>query len=221
MKFGVLFSCVFFIFLNSCHAFNDNDLTVHVAPGAVECFYQTISTEKSLEIEYQVIAGGDLDIDFRMSSPSGNVIVAEGRKNDGVHTVEEVEAGDYEMCFSNKFSHISSKTIFFELILDSDVDDEDDDDEAWKNFVQPDADYGDKLASLEEDMDSIKTNMAKTIQLQSLLRVFEAKDRNIVERNFERINVWSGVNIFVMLSVFILQVVMIRNMFSDDKKVRT
>lgn len=63
--------------------------------------------------------------------------------------------------------------------------------------------------------------MAKTIQIQSLLRVFEAKDRNIVERNFERINIWSLINVVVMLTVLFLQVFMIRNMFDDGKKVRT
>lgn len=215
---GLVFLIVFLA--KSVHAFNDNDLTVHVPPGSVECFYQTVKNEKTLEIEYQVIAGGDLDIDFRVSSPSGKVLLAEARKNDGVHTVEEAEAGDYELCFSNKFSHLSSKTVFFEIILDSDIEDEDED-ESWKGFVQPDEDYGDKLASMEEEMDSIKSNMAKTIQVQSLLRVFEAKDRGIVERNFERINVWSGINMVVMVSVFLLQVMMIRNMFSDEKKVRT
>jgi len=208
-----------FFVVKSVQSFNDNDLTIHVPAGSVECFYQPIKDEKTLEIEYQVIAGGDLDIDFRVSSPNGKVLFAEGRKNDGVHTVEEAEAGDYEICFSNKFSHISSKTVFFEIILDSDL--EDDDDEAWKGFVQPDEDYGDKLASMEEDMDTIKSNMAKTIQVQSLLRVFEAKDRGIVERNFERINVWSCINMVVMVAVFLLQVYMIRSMFNDEKKVRT
>ena len=66
-------------------------------------------------------------------------------------------------------------------------------------------------------MNVIKTNNAKTVQLQSLLRVFEAKDRNIVERNFYRINLWSVINMVVMASVFILQVVMVKGMFSDKK----
>jgi len=66
------------------------------------------------------------------------------------------------------------------------------------------------MTTLEAEIDNIKTNMAKTIQIQSLLRVFEAKDRNIVERNFERINIWSLINVVVMLTVLFLQVFMIR-----------
>merc|ERR1719495_59863 len=172
-----------------------------------------------MEVEYQVIAGGDLDIDFRMASPEGKVLMAESKKNDGVHTFEDLQPGDYEVCFSNRFSRISSKTVFFEIILDA--DETEDEDEDWKSFVQPDEQYGDKLSSMEEEMDQIKTNMAKTIQTQSLLRVFEAKDRSIVERNFERINLWSFVFLVVMGTTFLLQIFMIKNMFSDDKKVRT
>jgi len=200
-------------------AFMDHDLTVHVPAGRVECFYQPIKKEKSMEVEYQVIAGGELDIDFRVANPEGKVLMAESKKNDAVHSFDDLTPGDYEVCFSNRFSRISSKTVFFEIILDA--DETDDEDEDWKSFVQPDEDYGDKLASMEEEMDSIKTNMAKTIQTQSLLRVFEAKDRSVVERNYERINFWSGFNLVVMGIVFFLQVYMIKSMFSDDRKVRT
>jgi len=35
---------------------------------------------------FQVIDGGDLDIDFKISGPKGNPIVTEFRRNDGVHT---------------------------------------------------------------------------------------------------------------------------------------
>lgn len=70
-------------------------------------------------------------------------------------------------------------------------------------------------------MNTIKANNARTIQLQSVLRVYEAKDRNVVEHNFLRINIWSMINVFIMLLVFGLQVFTVRNMFSDKKKVRT
>lgn len=70
-------------------------------------------------------------------------------------------------------------------------------------------------------MSVIRNNLGKTSQLQGLLRAFEAKDRWIAERNYERVNMWSMLNIVVMLSVFSLQVFMVRNMFNDKKKVPT
>uniref|UniRef100_H2Z585 GOLD domain-containing protein n=1 Tax=Ciona savignyi TaxID=51511 RepID=H2Z585_CIOSA len=198
----------------------DNDLTAEVPAGKKECFYQPSKGGQSLDVEYQVIDGGDLDIDFRISAPSGRAVVTEFRKNDGIHTIDPTEEGDYEVCFDNTFSRITSKTIFFELIIDNN-EGGDDEDDSWKKFVATDEDVGEKLTSLEQSLDSIKSNNAKVIQYQVLLRAFEAKDRNIVERNFNRINFWSLTNVAVMLSVFALQIFMVRNMFSEKKKVRT
>ncbi|XP_076823524.1 transmembrane emp24 domain-containing protein 1-like isoform X1 [Clavelina lepadiformis] len=206
--------------------YRDNDLTAEIPAARRECFYQPTKQGQVLEIEYQVIDGGDLDIDFRMNAPNGNKIVQEFRRNDGIHTVDATMEGDYEICFDNGFSRFTKKTIYFEIILDSgEEDDELDDDEGeWKKFISPDDTFGDKLTSLEvagDTMNQIKSYQSKVIQLQGLLRAFEAKDRNIVERNFNRINFWSVTNIFIMLVVFSLQVYMVRNMFSDKKKVRT
>nr|CAB3267019.1 transmembrane emp24 domain-containing protein 1-like [Phallusia mammillata] len=208
------------------HAYRDNDLTVEISAGRKECFYQPTKTGQSLEIEYQVIDGGDLDIDFRVSGPNGNPIVTEFRRNDGIHTIETTQEGDYEVCFDNTFSRMTSKSVFFELILDNagDIDELEDEEGEWKKFVSQDENIGDALASLEvagETLSQIKNNNARTIQFQAMLRALEAKDRHIAETNFVKINTWSIANIVIMTLVFALQIFMVRNMFNDKKKVRT
>ncbi|XP_002131452.2 transmembrane emp24 domain-containing protein 1-like isoform X1 [Ciona intestinalis] len=223
-KYVVVALLIVCTWINGNDAYRDNDLTVLVAAGRKECFYQSVKSGQSIDVEYQVIDGGELDIDFRISAPSAIAVVTEFRKNDGIHTIDPTDEGDYEVCFDNTFSRITSKTIFFEIIIDNNEGGMDEDDEAWKKFVASDETYGDKLASLEvagQSLDTIKSNNAKITQYQVMLRAFEAKDRNIVERNFMRINFWSLTNIVVMLSVFALQIFMVRNMFNDKKKVRT
>nr|XP_009859742.1 transmembrane emp24 domain-containing protein 1-like isoform X2 [Ciona intestinalis] len=220
-KYVVVTLLIACTWINGNYAYRDNDLTVLVAAGKKECFYQSVKSGQSIDVEYQVIDGGELDIDFRISAPSAIAVVTEFRKNDGIHTIDPTEQGDYEVCFDNTFSRITSKTIFFEIIIDNNEGGMDEDDEAWKKFVASDETYGDKLATLEQSLDSIKSNNAKITQYQVMLRAFEAKDRNVVERNFMRINFWSLTNIVVMLSVFALQVFMVRNMFNDKQKVRT
>lgn len=54
-----------------------------------------------------------------------------------------------------------------------------------------------------------------------MLRALEAKDRHIAETNYTKITRWSIANVAVMVAVFALQIFMVRNMFSDKKKVRT
>ncbi|XP_077656208.1 transmembrane emp24 domain-containing protein 5-like isoform X2 [Urocitellus parryii] len=95
----------------------DSDFTFTLPAGQKECFYQPMPLKASLEIEYQVLDGAGLDIDFYLASPEGKTLVFEQRKSDGVHTVE-TEVGDYMFCFDNTFSTISEK-MKLEDILES------------------------------------------------------------------------------------------------------
>ncbi|CAL8256207.1 unnamed protein product [Merluccius merluccius] len=197
----------------------DSDFTFTLPAGRRECFYQTMKKDASLEIEYQVLDGAGLDVDFHIASPNGDVIFSDYRKSDGVHTVE-TEDGDYSFCFDNTFSAISEKIIFFELILDNmdqDVDETDD----WKEYVHGTDMLDMKLEDIMDTINSVKARLGKSAQIQTVLRAFEARDRNIQESNFERVNMWSVVNMVVMVLVSGVQVYLLRSLFDDKRKMRT
>ncbi|XP_060933478.1 transmembrane emp24 domain-containing protein 5 [Limanda limanda] len=196
----------------------DSDFTFTLPPGRKECFYQTMRKDASLEIEYQVLDGAGLDVDFDISSPSGQVLYSDYRKSDGVHTVE-TEDGDYMFCFDNTFSSVSEKIIFFELILDNMDADKDPDD--WKEYVQGTDTLDMRLEDIMETINSVKARLGKSVQIQTVLRAFEARDRNIQESNYDRVNIWSVISLFVMMMVSSVQVYLVRSLFEDKRKVRT
>ncbi|KAJ7332459.1 hypothetical protein JRQ81_014639 [Phrynocephalus forsythii] len=173
--------------------------------------------EASLEIEYQVLDGAGLDVDFLLLSPKHETLVFEQRKSDGVHTVE-TEEGDYMFCFDNTFSTLSEKVIFFELILDNMGDEEQED---WKKEVKGQILPTNPREPLLESVNSVKARLSKSIHIQTLLRAFEARDRNIQESNFDRVNFWSMVNLAVMVIVSAVQVYMLKSLFEDKRKIRT
>lgn len=47
----------------------DSDFTFTLPAGQKKCFYQPMPLKASLEIEYQVLDGAGLDIDFHLASP--------------------------------------------------------------------------------------------------------------------------------------------------------
>ncbi|XP_062251812.1 transmembrane emp24 domain-containing protein 5 [Platichthys flesus] len=196
----------------------DSDFTFTLPPGQKECFYQTMRKDASLEIEYQVLDGAGLDVDFDISSPSGQVLYSDYRKSDGVHTVE-TEDGDYMFCFDNTFSSVSEKIIFFELILDN--MDADKDPDEWKEYVQGTDTLDMRLEDIMESINSVKARLGKSVQIQTVLRAFEARDRNIQESNYDRVNIWSVINLLVMMMVSAVQVYLVRSLFEDKRKVRT
>ncbi|XP_058295554.1 transmembrane emp24 domain-containing protein 5 isoform X2 [Hylobates moloch] len=71
----------------------DSDFTFTLPAGQKECFYQPMPLKASLEIEYQVLDGAGLDIDFHLASPEGKTLVFEQRKSDGVHTCIRTKNG--------------------------------------------------------------------------------------------------------------------------------
>uniref|UniRef100_A0A8C6TEC3 Transmembrane p24 trafficking protein 5 n=1 Tax=Neogobius melanostomus TaxID=47308 RepID=A0A8C6TEC3_9GOBI len=196
----------------------DSDFTFTLPSGRRECFYQTMKKHASLEIEYQVLDGAGLDVDFHIASPTGEILYNDYRKSDGVHTVE-TEDGDYMFCFDNTFSAVSEKIIFFELILDNMETDEDPED--WKEYVHGTDMLDMKLEDIMDTINNVKARLSKSVHLQTVLKAFEARDRNLQESNFDRVNFWSVTNLIVMVIVSAVQVFLVRSLFEDKRKIRT
>ncbi|KAM4640624.1 transmembrane emp24 domain-containing protein 5 [Discoglossus pictus] len=196
----------------------DSDFTFTLPAGHKECFFQPMKKDATLEIEYQVLDGAGLDIDFQLISPNGETLVFEERQSDGVHTLE-TEDGDYQFCFDNSFSRLSEKVIFFELILDH-MNDEGNDQDDWKNYIVGTDLLDMKLEDIMETINSVKGRLGKSVQLQTLLKAFEARDRNIQESNYDRVNFWSTFNLVVMVVVSAVQVYLLKSLFEDKRKSR-
>ncbi|KAL6107492.1 tmed5 [Pungitius sinensis] len=197
----------------------DSDFTFTLAAGRRECFFQTMKSDASLEIEYQILDGSGLDVDFVITSPSGQVVFSDYHKSDGVHTVVDTEDGDYMFCFDNTFSAVSEKLVFFELILDNMEQEEEVED--WKEYVQGTDVLDMKLEDIMDTINNVKARLGKSVHIQTMLRAFEARDRNIQESNFDRVNFWSVVNVVVMTMISALQVYLVRSLFEDKRKIRT
>ncbi|KAJ9579433.1 hypothetical protein L9F63_024457 [Diploptera punctata] len=202
----------------------EKEMTVSIDPRREECFYENVKTGQVIDIEYQVIDGGqgEIDISFHLAAPSGRIVISETKKPENAHRIEATEDGDYRMCWDNTFSNFNSKTVFFELIIESE-DDEDRDpwDLDLENFdgFNPEELYDMKIQDIQDAVGRVRSHLAKVRHIQDTLRAFEARDRNIAESNFVRVNYWSIVQICVMLIVGLIQVIMLRSLFDDKSRV--
>ncbi|XP_076472110.1 transmembrane emp24 domain-containing protein 1-like [Babylonia areolata] len=194
------------------------DLTVEINAGSTDCFWQKIKSQVSAELEYQVIDGGDLDIDCAVYAPDGRVLQMESRKTENVIRFETDVEGEYKICFDNSFSRMSTKVVFFELIAEHDDDSDDDDDDDWNIDMEEVKDMVDfTVEDLKGIIDRAKENLDKSIQLQNLIKMHEARDRNVAEANFSRVNNFSAFQLFIMITVGLTQVLMIRSLFQEKK----
>ncbi|XP_008403581.1 transmembrane emp24 domain-containing protein 1b [Poecilia reticulata] len=199
----------------------DSEFTFLLPAGRSECFYQTAIKNGTMEVEYQVIAGAGMDVDFTIISPRGARLIIETRRSDGVHVVEPMEEGDYEICFDNGFSRFSEKMVFFEIIIEGQGGDVGGDDE-FPGVEEPDGSLLEyKLDDIRETMESLHKRLERSRQMQTVLRAFEARDRNLLEDNLWRVSFWSCASVLVMLCVALTQVYTVRKLFDDKRRVCT
>ncbi|CAL8285630.1 unnamed protein product [Arctogadus glacialis] len=199
----------------------DIEFTFLLQAGTTECFFQTAKNNGTMEVEFQVISGAGMDVDFTIQSPQGFLLISEFRRSDGVHMVEQTEAGDYQICFDNSFSRFSEKIVFFEVIIEGQGGDSAMDEELG-GLVEPDGSLLEyKLEDIRESMDSVHRRLERSRQMQTALRAFEARDRNLLENNLWRVSFWSAASLLVMLCVAFTQVYTVRKLFEDKRRVCT
>lgn len=201
----------------------EREMTIAVKAGTEECFYELVKAGESLDVEYQVIDGGqgELDINFYVAGPLGQVLVQDLRRGEGSHRTTMSEEADYRICWDNTFSHFNSKTVFFGVMIESDEDDDDLWDLGPETSVTAEEVYEMKIEDIKVAMDRIRGHLTKSRFMQDQLRAYEARDRNIAESNYSKVNTWSLINISVMMVTGIVQVILLRSLFDDKSRLHS
>ena len=150
-----LFTSIFLI--GSLHSF-DIELTVLIPANQRECFHQTMDAGRTIEVEYEVLAGGDIDINYWFYSPSNRVLQSDFKKRDGHQTLKLEESGEYRFCFDNSFSRFSQKQVYFSLrpIYEQGRDKIDQGSEDWMSDM-----VKDDLGDLQSKTQDLKVNEEK------------------------------------------------------------
>lgn len=200
----------------------DKEMTVHVDAGKKECFFHNVKVGETIDIEYQVIDGGhgDLDISFSLIDPIGLIIVTDFKKPENIHRHDVQKEGDYRFCFDNTFSTFNRKTVFFELIVEKEGEQNLGDDQ-WNDVLEgltPEEYYEMKVQDIMDYIGRIRMQMTKARQIQDMIRSHEARDRNLAESNFSKVNTWSMFQICAMIAVGLLQVFLVRSIFDINTR---
>ncbi|XP_029841084.3 transmembrane emp24 domain-containing protein 5 [Ixodes scapularis] len=205
----------------------ESELTITLRAGAIECFHQPAKPGQVLEVEYQVLdsnfgnmeVGQKLDINFFMMSPTKQELIKEYARTDAVHRHEVKEHGDHAICFDNSPSMVASRTVYFEVYVDNTNSEEDEWDPKEIPY-SPELIYNDTVSDIKATIKKVHENMDKVKHFQDTMRAHEARDRNIQEHNFIRVNQFSLLFIVVMLGVGAVQVIMVRSLFEERSRLR-
>uniref|UniRef100_A0A2P2I1J9 Transmembrane emp24 domain-containing protein 1-like n=1 Tax=Hirondellea gigas TaxID=1518452 RepID=A0A2P2I1J9_9CRUS len=200
----------------------EKEYTIIIKPRAIECYYIDVKAGHELEIEYQVINGdhGELDVDFILYGLKNVILKYDKKQSDAIHRLTMTQGGEYKFCWDNTFSRFSRKTIFFTYYISNPNSGEDDDD-PWNRqniWINDEEIYEMTVSDIRNAVDRIKSYLTKARLTQDILSAHEAKDRNVAENNYSRINMFSCISVAVMLITGAVQVLLLRSLFDDKSK---
>lgn len=196
----ILLSLILFSYGNAI------ELTFELPDRREQCFSELIEQNTECSLEFQVITGGNYDIDVNLFDPDSTQLYSEKRKEYGLFSFTTLRAGEYTFCFNNEFSTVTHKLIYFEFM-------------AGDPPIDP-AGTGDKhtaLTHMETKAVSIHNSLNMIVDYQTHHRIRETHGRRMAERVNERVLWWSLLETGIIVVISISQILVLRWFFVDKK----
>lgn len=182
------------------------ELTFELVDNAKDCFHEEIKKNESVTLEFQVITGGQYDVDVEVITPSKQVIYQKKKAQYDSYQFHTDLAGVYTICFSNEFSTFSHKIVYFDLQVGEEAP-----------LLESLEKHATSLTKMETSAQDIHKALERTGDFQTHHRLRENQGRKRAEDLNERVLWWSIIETFGILTISIGQVLILRNFFTERK----
>ncbi|KPP78362.1 transmembrane emp24 domain-containing protein 3-like [Scleropages formosus] len=181
------------------------ELTFELPDNEKQCFYEDLDGGVKFDIDFQVISGGNYDVDCFVTDPLNNLLYQERKKQYDSFSHVTAMKGVYKVCFSNEFSTFSHKIVYLDFRAGEEVP------------LLPDMNRATALTQMESACVSIHEMLKVVADSQTWYRLREAQDRSRAEDLHERVTYWSMGETLILLLVSVGQVLMLKSFFTEKK----
>ena len=217
MNTKILISIALFLIVSTVTGFKDKQITslVFEVDNKEEfCLYQHFNLTINYIVEYGVVKGGNLDIDFQLITPNDMVLYKAERKDTKDSLVfTSTTNGDFRFCFSNVFSQITHKIVYFDLRpLD----------ERELSNLQQEANVNipTALSPFETFLNDIHTLMSNVTVVQLFYKHQEIAGSNFALKLNLNVQMWSLLQLAIILIASMAQVTMVKRLFTTTTSKR-
>ncbi|ETN86163.1 Emp24/gp25L/p24 family protein [Necator americanus] len=156
------------------------ELTFELPDNANQCFYEDIKAGEDCMLEFQVVTGGQYDVDMTLEDPKGKVLYKDVKKQYDSYNWKSEVPGTYKACFSNEFSTFSHKIVYMDWQVGSN-----------NNLNKAITPGGHAMNALENSAVAIADKLRVVDDYQTHHRLREATGRKRAEQLNERVLLWS------------------------------
>ncbi|TGZ84552.1 hypothetical protein EX30DRAFT_300376 [Ascodesmis nigricans] len=185
-------------------------LTYKLHPSETQCFY--ISNDKpssKVAFYFAVQSGGSFDVDYKVTGPTGRIILEDTKERQGEFVFTAKETGEYSFCFSNDMSTFAEKLVDFEIAIEN---------EARAELPSKQGTSPEHLSSLEESLFKLSGQLSTISRSQKYFRTRENRNFSTVRSTESRIFNFSVIESLMMVTMSCLQVFVVRFFFQGARK---
>lgn len=181
-------------------------VSIVVPAFSKEClFYDMHKEDDVLVVGFQVLTGGNFEIDFEIKGPDGNIIQSDTQKKYSDYLLKSFGIGQYSFCVTNSYGTAAKKV---EITLGLEVDGNMSDGEEVKQE--------DIIAN--NAIEEINRNVNKIGKILNYLRAREWRNLSTVSSTESRLTYLSILTMCVMVGISVLQALIIQLLFSTRQK---
>jgi len=175
---------------------------ITVDTHAEECFFDKVQNGTKLGLTFEVIEGGFLDIDVRVTGPEHEEIITRERESNGKITFAAAKTGPYTYCFSNKMSTMTPKGVMFSMDIAEP-----------QAAAAAGADGEAHPNKLGEMIKELSTALVGVKHEQEYMEVRDKIHRKINESTNSRVVMWSFFEAIVLVAMTVGQVYYLKRFF--------
>lgn len=189
------------VFANSNYA----PVSISLPAFSKEClYYDVLDNDQSLVISYQVLTGGNFQIDFDITAPDGSVIVNEKQKKYSDFLLKSFGLGQYSFCFSNSYG-TALKQVEITLELE-------------KLHIDTESQKTPDDAIANNAIEEIDRNLNRITKVMNYLRAREWRNMYTVQSTESRLVWLSILTMGIMVTMSMFQAMIVQFFFKDRQR---
>jgi len=186
------------------------ELTFELPDNENMCFHEHVDKGEQATFEFQVITGGNYDVDLEIKAPNNQVLYKDIKKQYDSFTWTADYKGVHSFCFSNEFSTFTHKIVYFDL----QVGDERPVVDEMGNLE----DHQTAMTLMETSSVNVFESLKAVLDFQTHHRLREAQGRGFAEDLNERVFMWSIGESVIVILIGIGQILVLRSFFTTTAK---